>query len=63
MARHINEINIYRSAADMKKIRPNKPGKGPKPGKGKHQPPIWPPLDLPDPPETGWCIGADQVPN
>lgn len=49
-----------------KKIRPNKPGKGPKPGKGKKPPigpPPWPPLDLPDSPEVGWCIGADQILN
>lgn len=65
--RHINEINIYRSAKDMKRPQYNfnKPGKGPK--KPHRKPPVppppWPPLDLPEPPETGWCIGADQIPN
>lgn len=63
MAHYINEINIYRSEKDMRKIKLNKPGKGPKPGKGKPPLPPWPPLDLPDPPETGWNIGADESPN
>lgn len=43
----------------------NKPGKGPKKPHVKPPvgPPPWPPLNLPDPPETGWNIGADESPN